>query len=396
MGVFITIRMTIQTHNMYMKKRICFVVSSVFTASAFLRDHIEALSAEYDVYLVGNFTTDNIAILKEMKLVGYKSIEIHRNIHIFKDLKSVFDLKDYLNRGSFFATHSVTPKAGLISAIASYLAKTPHRIHIFTGQVWHTKQGLFKWMLKFLDKVIAKLNTHILVDGESQRQFLIENKIIKEASSFVLGKGSISGVNIDRFKANPEIRLKFRRALKLDDKIVFGFLGRLNHDKGVDDLFEAYNRLCSELSNVYLLIIGSDEENMMSLVSNFKYLKLDVNFTYYGIAAEAEKILQALDVFCLPSYREGFGTSVLEAESLGIPVICSDTYGLMDAMLEGVTGLRHKVGQSNDLYNKMKFMAENEELRKKMGVNAAEYVLKNFSGAKITNEWLKFYHQIGQ
>jgi len=373
------------------KNKICFVVSSVSTARVFLRDHIEALSLYYDVYLIGSFNDDDISLIAELKVKGSKSIEIERKLNPLKDILSVFQLWRYLKKNEFLATHSVTPKAGLVTALASFMAGVPYRVHIFTGQVWHTRHGLMKWILKMIDRLIAILNTNILIDGESQKQFLILNRIIKDEKSIVLGKGSISGVNINRFKPEEKVRVKMRSDLQIENKIVFGFLGRLNYDKGIVDLFDAYNKLCKERNDIFLILVGVDEENMLSLLPSFSYIVESVNFKYLGSSNEPESILQVFDVFCLPSYREGFGTSVLEASCLGIPVICSDTYGLMDAMVDGVTGLRHKVGQSQDLYQKMKQIAENEEARLSMGDNARKFVIENFSGEMITNEWVKYY-----
>ncbi len=377
-----------------MKRKICFVVSSVYTAKAFLCDHIERLSEDYDVFLVGNFVQKELPVLNELKLAGFHTIEIQRDISLYKDLKCVLELRRYFRRENFYAVHSVTPKAGLISALAGKLAKVPNRIHIFTGQVWYTKHGILKQLLIFLDKVIASLNTHILVDGESQRQFLIEKRILKASNSFVLWKGSISGVNIKRFHPMQEVRNHWRNELKLVDKVVFGFLGRLNKDKGILELYEAFNQLAENNSNVHLIFIGGDEENMLSLLPSYIHIREGINFTNYGYTNKPEDVLQAFDVFCLPSHREGFGTSVLEASCLGIPVICSDTYGLMDAMVDGVTGLRHEVGQSKDLHEKMKILAENVTIRKEMSLNARSFVMENFSGEMITNEWVKFYHSL--
>jgi len=376
------------------KKKICFVVSAILTAEAFLCDHIEGLSDDYDVYLVGKFTSNELAVLNEFKLSGYHSVEIYRNISLYKDFKSVLELKKYLKRENFFAVHSVTPKAGLISALASILAHVPNRIHIFTGQVWYTKTGIQKPFLMLIDKVIAKLNTHILVDGESQRQFLIENRILRTSNSYVLGKGSISGVNIVRFQPKPEMRVNLRKDLNLAGKVVFGFLGRLNRDKGIQELYTAFDKLAKNNLNVHLLFIGRDEENMLSLLPNYANIHDGINFTNLGVTKKPEDILQMMDVFCLPSYREGFGTSVLEASCLGIPVICSDTYGLMDAMVDDVTGLRHKVGKSEDLYDNMKILANNKTIREEMGKNARKFVIENFSGETITNEWVKFYNSL--
>ena len=154
-----------------MKKKICFVVSSVLTAKFFLRFHIEKLSAEYDIYLVGNFSEADIESISYFKLTGVKSIAIHREINILKDLIAVKDFVVYIKQMKFDAIHSLAPKAGLIAAIAGKVTNTHNRIHIFTGQVWHTKKGIFKFFLKQLDKLIVLLNTKVLVDSISQWEY---------------------------------------------------------------------------------------------------------------------------------------------------------------------------------------------------------------------------------
>ncbi len=378
-----------------MKKKICFTVSSIGTANAFLKDHIAALSEDYEVYLVANLTGNDLKMVNDFKISGYKSVQIERNINLLSDIKAVFTLQKYFNEMGFYVVHSVTPKAGLLSALAGAISNVPNRLHIYTGQVWATKQGLIRRILMFMDWLIARLNTKILVDGESQRQFLINHKIIKKNNSIVLGKGSISGVNIKRFTPSDEVRKNIRKELKLfDNQIVYVFLGRLTRDKGIYELLHAFNKLAQEDKNVFLLLVGVDEEDCLSLLSEFPLIKNEVNFHFYGLTPNPEILLQAGDVFCLPSHREGFGTSVLEASCLGVPVICSDTYGLMDAMVDGVTGLRHKVGQSESLFEKMKILAENKITRGTMGKNAIEFAKQNFSGEMITQEWINLYRQL--
>lgn len=128
-----------------MKKRICFVVAIPMTAAAFLKDHIKALSEEYDVYLVENIQSENE--VKNLAIKGWHGIEIERGISLRKDLSAVFALKQYFKKMKFDAVHSVTPKAGLVTALAGELAGIKHRTHIFTGQVWATSTGLMRWML---------------------------------------------------------------------------------------------------------------------------------------------------------------------------------------------------------------------------------------------------------
>ena len=295
----------------------------------------------------------------------------------------------------FVSVHSVTPKAGLLTALAAFFAFIPHRIHIFTGQVWATKKGLIRLLLMSLDKIIFLLDNIILVDGQGQRQFLLSHHIISSKKSKVIGEGSICGVNTKRFYPTSEIRRLMRGKFNInDDFIVYEFMGRLNHDKGVYELLKAFNKLVETKNNVYLILFGDDEENCMKNFKQYENIKTNINFLYYGSTPIPEKMLQVGDVFCLPTYREGFGSSVIEASCLGLPVICSNAYGVMDAMVDNVTGLRCKVGDWGSLYNCMLQLYANPELRKKMGEMGRLRVLNSFSGEILTEKWVEFYNSI--
>ena len=376
-----------------MKKKICFVVAIPGTAQAFLSDHIRALSKEYDVFLVANSELPDA--MKDLPLSGYHIVKIERGISLWNDLKGVFALKRYFRDMHFEAVHSVTPKAGLLTALAGFLARVPIRIHIFTGQVWANKTGFSRWLLKFMDKIIARLNTNILVDGEGQRQYLIQNGVVLKEKSQVLGKGSICGVNLERFSPSAAVREAIRSELKIEsDKIVFVFMGRLNHDKGLYELLPAFNRLAGERENVYLLLVGRDEENVASHFSEYDHIIPGRNFCFYGQTNDPQKLLQAGDVFVLPTYREGFGASVIEASALGLPVICSDAYGVMDAMVDNVTGLRCKVGDEESLYRAMSAFVEKPDLISRLGEAGRNRVQTDFDGKEMSRLWVELYRKL--
>ena len=376
-----------------MKKKICFIVSSPLTAKTFLCNHIEALSHYYEVYLVANVTKEN-NILFNLPLTEIKNIPIQRKISVIQDIKALFLLKKYFKKNKFDAIHSVTPKAGLISMLAGRFGRIKIRIHIFTGQVWHTKTGIMKKILKLMDKCIVWNSTNILVDGYSQREYLIKNNIVKETNSKVLGRGSISGVDTDKFIPNAQISKDIREELKISPStIVFMFLGRLNKDKGIFDLVEAFIHLKQQYEDICLLLVGYDEEDVEKKVK-IKYNNQADSIVFYGLTKSPEKMLQVCDVFCLPSYREGFGTSVIEASLLEKAIICSDTYGLRETIIENETGLRHKVTDVESLIFQMKKLIDNEELRCFLGKKGRQYVLNNFSAQIITNEWIMFYKKL--
>lgn len=370
--------------------KICFIVAVPGTAKAFLSNHIEALSSRHLIYLVANMLNNS-----EINIPGLTSIThvpIIRGISIYKDIRATYLLYKFLKKEKFSAVHSVTPKAGLLTAIAAYIARVPVRIHIFTGQVWATKTGFIRRLLMLMDKIIVRLNTDILVDGISQRNFLIEKGILRKNQATVLGSGSISGVDLIKFFPKPEVRDEIRTQLGIQsDTVVFSFMGRFNTDKGINELFSAFNSLCEINTNAFLLLIGVDEEGMLSSLKNYAHIEPGKNFHFYGHTNSPESVLQSSDVFCFPSYREGFGTSVLEASALGIPVICSDTYGVLDAMVDNVTGLRCKTKDVASLFECMKRLAEDNSLRKKLGNNGRSRIIEEFSAERITNEWVKLY-----
>ena len=374
------------------RKKICFVVSSLGTAKVFLMNHIQELNVHFDIYLVGNYEEIAMPFLKELPIKDIKNIAIPRNVSLVKDVRAVLHLRTYFIEMKFDAVHTVTPKVGLLGILAARLGGVRIRIHIFTGQVWHTKTGFIKIFLMFLDRFLVWNTTHILVDGESQRQFLIKNKIVKESNSFVLGKGSISGADTKRFVPSVIMKKEVREELGIKkDEVVFMFLGRMNTDKGINELAEAFSTIKKKYNNALLLLVGEDEENMAPLVK--QKVNVDKAVIFYGVTLTPERLLQACDVFCMPSYREGFGTSVIEASLLEKPIICSDTYGLMETIIDQKTGLRHKVADVDSLYFAMEKLLHNQDLRLALGKGGREYVLKNFSAQTISKKWVEFYNQ---
>jgi glycosyltransferase involved in cell wall biosynthesis len=374
------------------RKKICFVVPSLGTARVFLQNHIKELNVYFDIYLVASVEKEALNYFKDIPLKEIKNIAVSREISLFKDLRTLVSLRAYFRKMKFDAVHTVTPKGGLLGVLAARLAGVDKRIHIFTGQVWHTKKGWFKRFLMLLDRFTVWNSTHILVDGHAQRQFLIKNSIVKKTSSFVLGKGSISGVDTFRFVPDTIVKKEVREELGIkENEVVFMFLGRMNSDKGINELAEAFNKVRKKHVNARLLLVGGDEENMTPIVK--QKVKDIESVLFYGVTPLPERLLQACDVFCMPSYREGFGTSIIEASLLEKPVICSDTYGLMETIVENKTGLRHKVADVDSLYFAMEKLIKDKNLRNLLGKGGREYVLGNFSAQKISDKWVEFYRK---
>jgi glycosyltransferase involved in cell wall biosynthesis len=372
------------------KKKICFVTAAEITVKVFLVNHLKALSTQYNITVVTN--TNNGDFLKIFGLhLNLIPLSIERAISPICDMFALFRLIVLFRKYRFEAVHSVTPKAGLLSMLASFLVRVPVRIHTFTGQVWITRKGLMGWCLKTADQIIAYCATHILVDSGSQRDFLISNKIVSKPKSQIIANGSVCGVDTDRFSPDPKGRNELRNKFSIKESdILFLYLGRLTYDKGLLDLGRAFEKVVNINKEAHLVIVGPDEENMKTKILE-QCSNSSGRIYFESYTDRPEIFMAAADVFCLPSYREGFGMTIIEAGSVGIPSIGTRIYGITDAIEEGSTGYLYSPHNIDELASKMLMMIEKPDMRKQMGMQARERVKKCYSKEIVTTAFVDFY-----
>ena len=212
----------------------------------------------------------------------------------------------------------------------------------------------------------------------------INKKLIR-----VLNNGSISGVNTSLFKFDSKSRDLFRNNYKIDNKdIVIGFVGRVCEDKGVLSLYITFKKLLKCFPNLKLIFIGSDEEY---LIKN-NILKLDENFIHIKHSENIEKILPGLDIFCLPSEREGLPISILEASSCEVPIIGSNIYGIKDCVINGKTGLLYN--NIDDLYEKLQILINDKNLRVQFGNAGRKFILSSFDQKVVVKKYVEEIRKI--
>lgn len=371
-------------------RKVCIVTASEMTVRAFLLDHIAALSEHYDVSLVVNAAeTDGPSRLDVSAEVI--PVRIERAISPAADLRALFRLTGIFRRRGFDAVHSITPKAGLLAMLASRTAGVPVRVHTFTGQVWATRTGPGRQLLRSLDRVIAETATDVLVDSASQRDFLVEQGVLRTGRGAVLAGGSVSGVDASRFRPDARARSEIRALHAIPpDATVILFLGRLNRDKGVLELAEAFARVAREDPAAHLLVVGPDEAGLRPAVVNGlgEYAS---RARFQGFTDAPEKYMAAADLLALPSYREGFGSVIVEAAAVGLPAVGTRIYGLTDAVVDGTTGLLCAVRSASALADALGRLVRDPELRRTMGASARARALRDFSRERLTGALVEFY-----
>lgn len=324
---------------------------------------------------------------------------IPRNVSPKADFLAVLNLFRLIKQLSPQIVHSTTPKAGLITAIASFLARTPIRLHTFTGQPWLNLRGAMRMAARHSDWLIGWLNTKCYADSLSQSQFLIKEGLLQANKISVVGEGSLSGVDVDRFdreRIGLQIRERVRKELGISlDTPVLLFIGRIARDKGIRELLTAAEQLHFQGVNFSLLLLGpmDDEAGGHSSISRSE-LEGPIYLHYLGYSAVPEEFIAAADVLCLPSYREGFGTVVIEAAAMGVPAVGTRITGLMDAIVDGETGILVAVRDSLALANALRTLIEKPDLRIRLGEQARSRARKCFSSDQVNAALLAEYGRL--
>lgn len=372
-------------------KKLCFVATIPAAVHAFLKEHIRASAEKWSVKIATN--PDGAELLADLD-AQFIPFAIERKPTPWNDLHAFICLVMLFRRERFDLVHSIMPKAGLLAMLAGWLTGVPNRMHTFTGQVWANKRGWKRSVLKLFDKLIVSFATNIMLDSPSQRDFLVSEGVLPQGKGMVIGHGSICGVDAQRFHPDGEVRQAVRSELGVSlEQTVILFLGRLNRDKGILDIATAFAEIASSQTDVVLVLVGAEEDVPFSRVQEICNMHRErlrrVNFT-----PNPERYMAAADIFCLPSYREGFGQVIIEAAATGVPTVASRIYGITDAVADGKTGLLFPAGDVAALTQTLLKLITDCNLRKQMGAAARVRALELFHSQKITGEMLALYGKL--
>jgi len=374
------------------RRRILVVTAAFMTAKVFLLGYLEALGRRYDVTLICADANGELVrcLPPNVHLI---SVDIRRAISPWQDLRALLRIRRIIRKNGFSMIHSVTPKAGLLAQLAGWWCGIEVRVHTFTGQVWVTRKGLFRRLLKAMDRIIAACATHLLADSASQRDFLVAEAVVPKDKIEVLAAGSISGVDVKRFRPDLAVRQKLRGELGFaDDDVLALFVGRLNRDKGVLDLVAAFTQVSGRLPSLALLLVGPDEEGLAPEIAQLS--ANNPRLRVLGGTPRPEDFMAAADFFCLQSYREGFGSVVIEAAACGIPAMASAIYGLSDAVEDGRSGLLHQPRDISAIASLLERFALDREWRESMGAYAQQRAQALFASDVLLDAQMAFVERL--
>lgn len=282
--------------------------------------------------------------------------------------------------------------------LAAWLTGIRNRIFTLHGLVSDTRKGFRRKLILLFETLSSRLAIQTWVVSASLRQHAIEAGVVRAADSLVIGNGSCNGVDVSVYKrsaaqAEASRKLRLQYGIALDD-IVIGFAGRLSRDKGIELLLRVFNRLRVQYPNLRLLLAGPLETNDPISAPYNKMLSGDPAIIYLGKKADLVPVYGAMDIFVLPSYREGFGNVLIEAASMELPVIAPDIPGCRDAVAAGENGLFFQMGNDEDLYAILEKYIKDPDLRQIHGKNGRPWVIRKFDPGTIWAAQLAIYRNL--
>ena len=318
------------------------------------------------------------------------AVPMERHISIVNDLKSLWNMIWVLRKERPYMVHSMTPKAGLICMFAAWITRVPRRVHTFTGLMWPTATGLKRRILMSTDRLTCACATHVIPEGQGVLNDLKKGGITKKPMK-ILGYGNVMGVDMERF--NPA-----RFVVQKEDGVfTFLFVGRIVGDKGINELVEAFTRLYNKYKNVRLVLVGTYEHEL-DPVSDTTRKEIDTNDAINACGTKyGDDLLQMYvdsDCFVMPSYREGFPNTVLEAGAMNLPSIVTDINGSREIIANEKNGLIVPSKNTTALYEAMERILTDDVLRMHMARMARPMINSRFEKEFVQSCQIKFYKEI--
>lgn len=291
-------------------------------------------------------------------------IPMTRRMTPFRDVKCLWLLYRFFKKEKPDIVHSHTPKAGLLSMIAAKCAGVKIRIHTVAGLRYVTTKGLSRRVLIFMEKLTGRKATHIWPNSDSLKKFITDRKLVRSSKLEVMGHGSSNGIDLIRYSSaslNAGKLPEIKKQIRYDEKLIYFLsVGRMVHDKGIDELVSAFIRVYEKNNLVRLLLVGEFEDEVDPVTLKTKQLiQSHPGIIMTGWSDAVEYYMHLAFALVHPSHREGFPNVLLQAAAMSCPVICSRIDGNIDIVEHEKTGLLFEVQNENNLFDKMQYALNN-------------------------------------
>jgi len=332
--------------------KICFVVAVDMTLKFILLSEVRFFKSKG--YLVSVVCSSG-KWLQDIKKEGIEAKEITIKRKIFtpiSDLISLFQLFFYFKKEKFDIVLTFTPKPGLLGQLAARMAGTPVIINTIFGYYFHEHTPYLKRkFFIFIERVAARCSSFIFFRNKEDFETAKKERIIKDSIAEYIGDGiDITKFNSTRF--SKEFLQEKKKSLGIKQGVsVIGIVARLVKEKGYVELFEAFKNVLVQFPQTILLVVGPADLQKKDSINPHSFK--GKNIIFLGERTDVDELYSVMDIFVLPSYREGFPHSLMEASAMALPVVTTDVRGCRNAIEPGITGILIPLKNSGELAKAM-------------------------------------------
>lgn len=366
-----------------MKKSLCCIATISATVEEFMIPAMELFIKDgYEVTLICNMTPE----FKEKYSATYKCIDVKmkRAISIHDIVCMPFVFYKIFKTGNYDYVQYATTLASLYASVAAWAAKVPCRVRCLWGIAFYTKKGVIKYITKWVEKLSCIFSTHISVASRRNQKIGADSGLFKLKHSSVIGDGGTVGVDLKKFDIAKREDFK-RQVLQefsyLSGKTVYGYLGRIYRDKGVNELLEAY--LSIRNKDTALLLIGAFESAQTPIDSELlNRAKTCKDIVFMGVTTDVPKYLSVVDILVHPTYHEGFSMAIQQAMAMGCAIVTTDVPGPSEVIENGVSGITVPARNTTALTIAM-LQVLDKDTRNRFVSNALERVNQKFTRERM-------------
>jgi len=330
--------------------------------------------------------------VRENEGIVMEAINMSRKITPFQDLKSLWEMWNFLRKEKPQIVHTHTPKAGIIGMLAARLAGVPHRLHTVAGLPLMEATGIKRKILNFVEELTYSSATRVYPNSKGLYDFILQNNFTQSNKLKIIANGSSNGINTAFFSSTQvsEIeKVALREKLNIQpDDFVFVFVGRIVSDKGINELIKAFSELQAAENNeqigIKLLLVGGLESDLDPLnPETLAEINQNRDIISVGFQQDVRPFFAISDALAFPSYREGFPNVVMQAGAMGLPSIVSDINGCNEIIVEGENGLIIPSKNVEKLKEKMLTLARDKNLYTKLRENSRRMIENRYEQSVV-------------
>ena len=337
---------------------------------------------------------------EELRAQGYRveSIAISRSTNVINHIKSIYHLYKFFKANSFDIVHVHTPIAAMVGRLAAWLARVPIVIYTAHGFYFHDDMNLVKKGSHiFLERILGSITDLLFTQSEEDAESAVEYRIAANENVYAIG----NGVDIQRFSPAKGDFSNVRENLGIpSEAFVVGMIARLVKEKGVEEFLEAALELDQLQDDCYFLLVGERQEHdhakgvEAAIESSKKVLGKRLILT--GYRSDTPQLLSAMNLFVLPSWREGMPRSIIEAMMMGLPVVATNIRGSREEVIPNETGLIVAVRSAPQLAAAILKCIKNPKWAIELGVKGRRRALQYYDERKVVEFQLEIIEKYKQ